>query len=336
MKETAVVILNYNGKNYLERFLPSVSHCSNNCTIYIADNGSTDDSIFFIKENYPEIECIELGRNYGYAEGYNCALNHIKAKYYVLLNSDVEVTENWIEPIVDLFECHPNVAAIQPKILSYHQRDYFEYAGASGGFLDRYYFPYCRGRVFDDIEQDKGQYDDCLEIDWASGACMFIRSEVYHQLDGLEKSFFAHMEEIDLCLRIARAGLKTVCLPKSIVYHVGGGTLPKNHPKKTYLNMRNNLSMITLNDKNPLKIHAIRLIIDFLALFWLLVHGQFKTSLSVLRAYIDYLRSLSYLLSLRKNRKKKYPCIKGKEDKIFLLWEYFCYKKKTFDALHKS
>lgn len=336
MTETAVVILNYNGKSFLERFLPSVCANSENAAIYIADNGSTDDSSEFIKASYPQLNWIDLKENYGFAEGYNQALKQIEAKYYVLLNSDVEVSENWIEPIIDLFECHPLVAAVQPKILSYDQKSHFEYAGASGGFLDRYYFPYCRGRVLDHLEEDQGQYNDLLEIDWVSGACMFIRAEAYHGLGGLERSFFAHMEEIDLCLRITRSGQKMVCQPKSTVYHVGGGTLPKNHSRKTYLNLRNNLSMITLNERNPLKIHSIRVFIDFLALFWLLVQGQFKTAFSFLKAYFDYLRSLSYLLGLRKNRRKTLPFIENQENKLFLLWEYFLNKKKTFNDLHHS
>ena len=245
---TAVVILNWNGKKMLERFLPSVTaHTQGDAEVIIADNGSTDDSLDFVRAQYPGLRIIELDKNYGFAGGYNRALQQVKADYYVLLNDDVEVTPGWIEPVVAQMQQHPDTAICQPKLLMYDQRDTFEYAGGAGGFLDKYGYPFCRGRMFTSLEQDNGQYNTPGEIFWASGAAMFVRADVWHQLGGLDDDFFAHMEEIDFCWRTHLAGYRVRYCPQSTVYHVGGGTLPKSSPFKTELNFRNNLSMLYKN-----------------------------------------------------------------------------------------
>lgn len=247
-KTVAVVILNYNGEKFLERFLPSVLQNSNeHAEIFVADNASTDGSVNLIQKRFPAIHLIQLDHNEGYAGGYNNALKKIKADYYILLNSDVEVTENWIMPVIDRMENDSTIAACQPKIRSYDQREYFEYAGAAGGFIDWLGYPFCRGRIFEKLEKDTGQYNDEKEIFWASGACMFLRAKTFHQSGGFDSSFFAHMEEIDLCWRMKNSGLKVFYSPLSTVFHVGGGTLQKNNPRKTFLNFRNNLRMLWKN-----------------------------------------------------------------------------------------
>jgi GT2 family glycosyltransferase len=244
----AIVILNWNGKRYLEQFLPSVlSTTYANCRLIVADNGSADDSIQYLRTNFPQVEILELERNHGFAKGYNEALKRVESDYYLLLNSDVEVSPGWIEPMVDLLEQSPRNAACQPKILAYRNRQLFEYAGAAGGWLDAYGYPFARGRVFDICEVDKGQYDQTAEVFWASGAALLIRSSVYRQLDGFDEYFFAHQEEIDLCWRLQLAGYRIFCCPASVVYHVGGGTLPRGNSRKTFLNFRNNQVMLWKN-----------------------------------------------------------------------------------------
>ena len=243
--KTAIVILNWNGRKMLEQYLPSVLEYScDEATVVVADNASTDDSLAFLNARYPQIQTIVLDQNYGFAEGYNRALKQVEAEYYVLLNSDVEVTPHWLSPLIAYMDSHAEVAACQPKLLSYVNKEKFEYAGASGGYLDRYGYPFCRGRLFDAVETDRGQYDDTVEVLWATGACLFIRSEDYWRVGGLDGRFFAHCEEIDLCWRLNIVGRKVVCLPESKVYHLGGGTLPKGNPMKTFLNFRNNLTML--------------------------------------------------------------------------------------------
>jgi GT2 family glycosyltransferase len=266
-KKLAVVILNWNGKSWLEKFLPSVIKFSTQSDIYVIDNLSTDDSIDFLQTNFPEVKVIKNDENYGFAGGYNEGLKKINNDFYCLLNSDVEVTENWIEPILDLFDKNPEISAIQPKILSYDQKDYFEFAGAGGGLIDNLGYPYCRGRIFDDVEKDNGQYDDETEIFWASGCCLFIRSKDFCEQRGFDERFFAHQEEIDLCWRLINSGKKIFYTGKSKVYHVGGGTLNKQSEKKTFLNMRNNLSMLLKNLPFPYLILVIfsRLCLDGLA-----------------------------------------------------------------------
>lgn len=249
MKRISVVILNWNGRHFLERFLPSLMAFTprDYAEVVVADNGSTDDSIVFLKKFFPEVRLILLDRNYGFTGGYNRALAQLESDYFVLLNSDVEVTQGWLVPLVDLMESDENIAAVMPKIRSYDRREYFEYAGACGGLIDIFGFPYCRGRILNRIERDKGQYDTSVEIFWASGAAMFVRAELYKRFGGLDESYFAHMEEIDLCWRFKNAGYKIMVEPASVVYHVGGGTLPNESPRKLYLNFRNNLSTLYKN-----------------------------------------------------------------------------------------
>ena len=267
MSKLAIVILNWNGKKWLEKFLPNVVEHSQNAEVYVIDNGSTDDSNDFLQTNFPSVKIIKNDKNYGFAGGYNEGLKKIDAEIYCLLNSDVEVTENWTQPILELFSSDENITAIQPKVLSYNQKTHFEFAGAAGGFIDNLGYPYCRGRVFDKLEVDKGQYDDETEIFWASGCAMFIRSEDFWNQNGFDERFFAHQEEIDLCWRLINSGKKIYYTGKSTVYHVGGGTLSKQSPQKTYLNFRNNLSMMLKNLPFPklLWLIFIRLCLDGIA-----------------------------------------------------------------------
>jgi GT2 family glycosyltransferase len=295
MVKLAVVILNWNGKGFLEKFLPSVVAYTNKpeYQIVLADNGSTDDSVVFLKENYPTIRLVELSKNYGYAGGYNHALQQIESEYYVLLNSDVEVTRDWTEPIVSFMDTNKEVSAAMPKILAYNNKENFEYAGAAGGFIDKFGFPFCRGRILYNIEKDNNQYDKALEIFWASGACMFVRAEAFWEAGGLDADFFAHMEEIDLCWRLKRLGYTVYAIPASKVYHVGGGTLPNNNPRKLYLNYRNSLFLLqkNLSRRRLLPILVMRMLLDgasalvylsklSFGFFWAVVraHGRFYVS----------------------------------------------------------
>ncbi|MEO6303690.1 MAG: glycosyltransferase family 2 protein, partial [Bacteroidia bacterium] len=243
----AIIILNYNGKIFLEKFLPNIIQNSPGHKIYVADNGSTDDSISFLKENYKQVNVIDLKANYGYAKGYNLALKQVPEDYYVLLNSDVEVASNWIEPVIDLMQKNENIAACQPKLIDFKNRDLFEYAGASGGYIDKYGYPFCRGRIFNSLEQDKGQYNTTAEVFWATGACLFVKAKAFWQVNGFDGDYFAHMEEIDLCWRLKNVGYSIYVQPASVVYHVGGGTLNKLSSRKTFLNFRNNLITLTKN-----------------------------------------------------------------------------------------
>lgn len=265
-QKLAVVILNWNGKNWLEKFLPQVVRFSKNADIYVIDNLSTDDSATFLETHFPSVGIIRNNKNYGFAGGYNEGLKKINDPYlyYCLLNSDVEVTENWVEPVLQVFEKDPSIAAVQPKILSFDNRKYFEFAGAAGGLIDNLGYPYCRGRIFDDVEEDKGQYDDETEIFWASGCCLFIRTADFWEQNGFDERFFAHQEEIDLCWRLINSGKKIFYTGKSEVYHVGGGTLNKQSPQKTFLNIRNNLSMMLKNLPFPKLISTLflRLCLD--------------------------------------------------------------------------
>ncbi|MGB2129317.1 MAG: glycosyltransferase family 2 protein, partial [Flavicella sp.] len=243
----AVVVLNWNGKKLLENFLPSLVAFSKEATVYVADNASTDDSVPFILEYFPSVKIIQNKKNGGYAKGYNDALQKIKADVYALVNSDIEVTENWLSPIIETFDSSKDIGIIQPKILDYNNKNRFEYAGAAGGFLDMLGYPFCRGRIFQSLENDTQQYNDNIAIDWASGACLFIRSKIYHELEGFDEDFFAHMEEIDLCWRLKNRGYRIGACGGSVVYHLGGGTLQKISPFKSYLNFRNNLYMLVKN-----------------------------------------------------------------------------------------
>lgn len=290
MKRIAVVILNWNGQAMLERFLPSVVAHSGAADIVVADNGSSDNSVAFLREHYPQVQLITLDKNYGFAEGYNKALAQVEADYYVLLNSDVECTPQWIEPVVAMMDREPQVAIAQPKLLMYDQKDTFEYAGGAGGFIDRYGYPFCRGRLFQTLEKDHGQYDDECDIFWATGAAMFVRASVWKQLGGLDGDFFAHMEEIDFCWRTHLAGYRGRYCPQSVLYHVGGGTLPKSSPFKTELNFRNNLSMLYKNLPSGRRgrVLALRMWLDRVAALKFLFEGHKGEYLAVRKAHRQF------------------------------------------------
>jgi GT2 family glycosyltransferase len=306
MSKVAVVILNWNGKNFLEKFLPSVTKFSDNAEVVVADNCSTDNSIDFVKSFYPTVRIVKNDTNGGFAKGYNDALKKIEAEYYILLNSDVEVTENWITPVIQLMEKDKQIAACQPKILSYQNRKQFEYAGAAGGYIDKYGYPFCRGRIFNSFEEDEGQYDDEREIFWATGACLFIRSEIYHSVGGLDEDFFAHMEEIDICWRIKNRGWKVMYCPHSKVYHVGGGTLSKINNHKTYLNFRNNLFLLCKNHSS--KYFTIKLflrgILDGIAAIKFLLSFEFSHFGAVLKAHGSFYASFGKILKKRREQQK--------------------------------
>ena len=293
---TAVVILNWNGEKFLNQFLPVLLRNTQlpGVDIYVADNASTDNSLSLIEEQFPTVKTLLLDKNYGFAGGYNKALAQINADYFVLLNSDVEVTENWLQPLLNYMNENADVAACQPKIKSFYNRDYFEHAGASGGFIDYLGFPFCRGRVVGTAEMDRGQYDTVIDVFWATGACLLIRSELYNQVGGLDDEFFAHMEEIDLCWRLKGQGFRIVCIPQSTVFHVGGGTLHVEHPHKTYLNFRNNLLMLYKNlpQKSLHKIMRWRKLFDYAAAFQLFVTGKPQNAKSVLKARKDFKKML--------------------------------------------
>ena len=287
-----MVILNWNGRKLLEQFLPwGLDHTLRAAfRVGAADNGSTDDSVEFLQTLVPEVPLILLDENHGFAEGYNRALEQVRSEYVVLLNSDVETTPNWLQPLVDFMDNHPEVAAVQPKLLSYHQRDHFEYAGAAGGFIDRYGYPFCRGRILEEVEEDRGQYDTVIPLFWATGACLMIRKSDFVENGGLDGRFFAHMEEIYLCWRLNARGRKVMCVPSSTVYHVGGASLDKENPKKMYLNFRNNLLMLYKNVPRTryFTTFAVRYFMDLLAFVHLVMKGNFKNARAVVKAYVDY------------------------------------------------
>ncbi|HKK75670.1 MAG TPA: bifunctional riboflavin kinase/FAD synthetase [Saprospiraceae bacterium] len=341
--KVAIVILNYNGKTYLETFLPTVKTSAyQHLEIIVADNGSTDQSLDFMAAEYPNVRIIDLQENYGFAEGYNRALEQVEADYFVLLNSDVEVTPGWITPIIDLMEKDKEIAACQPKIRSYEQRDHFEYAGASGGWLDFLGYPFCRGRIFNTIEADTGQYDDVQEIFWASGAAMFIRSRLFKQIDGFDGDYFAHAEEIDLCWRLKRAGYKIMVQPKSVVYHVGGGTLNYTTPFKTYLNFRNTLYTILKNEpiQKLLWLIPLRLILDGLAAGLFFSQRKFPHIRSILRAHGRFYTSFrktwrkrqAYNEKIRQLSIQPEPNLKG-QYRASIVWKYYATKKRYFYKL---
>ena len=286
----AVVILNWNGVKLLEQFLPSIIQFSPEATIYVADNASTDSSISFVKEKFPSIKIILNKSNLGFAGGYNEALKQVDADIFALVNSDIEVTENWLIPIIETFEKEPNIAIIQPKILDYKRKEYFEYAGAAGGFIDKYGYPFCRGRIFETLEKDHGQYNDNCEIFWASGACFFIRTFVYKELKGFDGDFFAHQEEIDLCWRAINKGYIIKYNSQSVVYHVGGATLQQGNPRKTELNFRNSLAMLVKNlpKKQFFYVILTRLILDGIAGIQFLFQGKLDHFIAILKAHFQF------------------------------------------------
>ena len=328
----AVVILNWNGKKFLERFLPAlIKYCPEYAEIIIADNASSDDSVAFLKAEYPELRIIQNQQNGGFSKGYNEALKQIDATYYCLLNSDIEVAEYWIEPVIDLMDSDPQIAVCQPKILAYHHPNEFEYAGACGGFIDRLGYPFCRGRIFDCLEKDHGQYDDITEIFWATGAAMFVRADVYNAVGGLDEDFFAHQEEIDFCWRVKNCGYKIKVCPQSKVYHIGGGTLPKNNAKKTYLNFRNNLCLLLKNTpRNQLfSVLFYRFFLDLLAAVVFLLQGQFKDFFAVFKAHLNFIKHFN------KMKRKRIPHLKPLKD-IYpksVVWAYFVKKIKIYSEL---
>ena len=337
---TAVVILNWNGEKYLEQFLPILIENTklSGSEIIIADNASTDSSLLILQEKFPTIRTVVLDKNYGFAGGYNKALAQIEADYYVLLNSDVEVMPNWLEPLITYMDKHADVAACQPKIRSYFNRKYFEHAGAAGGYIDRFGFPFCRGRVLGTAEEDKGQYDNITDVFWATGACLLVRSKTFWNVGGLDDDFFAHMEEIDLCWRLKSRGYRIVCIPESTVFHVGGGTLNVENPYKTYLNFRNNLLMLYKNLPAKLLKDTMfwRMIFDYIAAIQLFVTGKPKNAISVFKARSDFKRMQPNFEEKRKQNilystSDNYSDILQKS----IVIEYFLKGKKTFDSLYR-
>jgi GT2 family glycosyltransferase len=334
--DIAVVILNWNGKHFLEQFLPQVIRYSEPYRVVLADNASTDDSVSWCKEHFPNLEIVINESNGGFAKGYNDALKHVKADYYVLLNSDVEVSENWLLPLVETMK-NPTIAGCQPKIRSFKNRNTFEHAGASGGFLDKYHYPFCRGRIMDHVEVDEGQYDYPAKIFWATGACLMIRSKIYWEVDGLDERFFAHMEEIDLCWRIHRLGFHFEINPQSVVYHVGGGTLNYMNPKKTFLNFRNSLLMIHKNQRVGLTyILFRRLCFDGLAAFVFLFRGQFPHFWAVFRAHMSFYKHLPSSIRERKKWKKRDLNLPISFYKGSILWALYIQKVFKFKNLNQQ
>ena len=331
----AVVILNWNGQKYLEKFLPSVLAHSAEASLVVADNASTDNSICFLQTHYPSVRLIQFLANHGFCEGYNKALSQIEADYFVLLNSDIEVTPNWLEHIIRLMEADPRIAACQPKIKSFSRKNFFEYAGAGGGFLDFLGYPFCRGRLFETIEEDQGQYTDVMPVFWASGACMFVRASAFRDAGGLEPAFFAHMEEIDLCWRLQRMGYTIMYCGQSEVFHVGGGTLHKSNPHKTFLNFRNGLAMLYKNTK-PDQIYSIltiRIILDWIAAFKFLAGGDFKDMQAVFAAHQAVWKRRRYW----QEQKKKLVFTNQKLTGIYsrsIVWDYFIKRKKHYAQLN--
>ena len=335
--KVAVVILNWNGEAMLRRFLPTVVRYScDEAEIWVADNASDDASVQLLHEHFPSVRLIQLDKNYGFAEGYNRALAQIEAEYYVLLNSDVEVTHHWLTPLVEYMDAYPDVAACQPKLLSEANRDYFEYAGASGGFIDRYGYPFCRGRIFNTVEEDNGQYDYIIDILWATGACMLIRSADYREAHGLDGRFFAHNEEIDLCWRLRQRGRRIVCIPESEVYHVGGGTLPKSNPMKTFLNFRNNLTMLYKNlpDGELKGVMRVRRVLDYVAALKMLVADRswadFKAVVKARRAFYRWRHNFD-----DDRREIGRTRTAGLSERVgySILWQYYVKGRKTFSRL---
>lgn len=338
MDKVAIVILNWNGVAMLRKYMPAlIDYSKDDATIYVADNASADDSVAFLKSEFPTCRLILLDKNRGFADGYNKALQQIEAEYYLLLNSDIEVTHHWLTPMIEFMDVHPEVAACQPKLLSERDKDSFEYAGASGGFIDKYGYPYCRGRIFDTVEEDNGQYDYQQEIFWATGAAMMIRSKDYIAVGGLDGRFFAHNEEIDLCWRLRLRGRKIYCIPESYVYHVGGGTLPQGNPMKTFLNFRNNLTMLYKNlpDEELKRVMRVRWFLDYLAAYKTLLLGHniadFKAIYKARRAFRRWRKDFDAdREQIKKESVRKDVPQRGS---FSLLWQYYAKSKKYFSDL---
>jgi len=334
MDKLAIVILNWNGKALLERFLPSVMQFSAEASVYVADNASADNSIAFLKEHYPTVKIIQNKENGGYAKGYNDALEHIDAELFCLLNSDVEVTENWLKPILHQFEKNKEVAIIQPKILDAKRKTHFEYAGAGGGYLDKLGYPFCRGRVFDTLEEDKGQYNDTLDIFWASGACLFIKKGAFESLNGFDVQYFAHQEEIDLCWRAQNKGYSIKYVGSSTVYHLGGATLNEMNPKKTFLNFRNSLFSILKNLplQKAVPILFLRLLLDAIAGIRFLLQFKFGHFWAIIRSHFSFYWYFPAMYQKRKNANYVLNYYRTKS----IVWSYFVKQKKKFNILVKD
>jgi len=329
--KTAIVILNWNGKKLLEKFLPSIINFSPNTDIYVADNASTDDSISFVKQYFPSVKIVINKENGGYAKGYNDALQHIKADIYCLINSDIEVTKNWLAPILEVLEKEENTAIIQPKLLDYKDKSKFEYAGAGGGFIDFFGYPYCRGRVFNHLETDNGQFNDITEIFWASGACLFIRSKIFHQLEGFDEDYFAHQEEIDLCWRAQNKGWNIKYVGTSKVYHVGGATLQESNPHKTYLNFRNSLLTVLKNVPSKYVLQTIfsRLILDGIAGVKFMVELRPIHTWSIIKAHFSFYKNLFSFIKKRHKLQQKTTYNKHTS----VVWQHFVLGRKQFKNL---
>ncbi len=333
--KTAVVILNYNGKHFLEQFLPSVVAHTPDAQIIVADNLSTDGSVELLREHFPQINILQNSSNEGYAGGYNTALKQIKADYYVLLNSDVEVTPHWLPPLIQLLEENPLAAACQPKLKEYHRKTHFEYAGAAGGFIDGWGYPFCRGRIFREMEPDTGQYNDTRPVFWASGACLVVRSSVYWQLGGLEAAFFAHMEEIDLCWRIHNVNRQVWYCAASTVYHVGAGTLTTSNPRKTFLNFRNSLATLYKNlpTSQLFFVIFIRLLLDGVAGAIFLLQKKPMHCWAIIKAHVDFYKKISFWMKQRRNTIRKKEGFAGIVYSGSIVWAHFVRKKKKFSEL---
>ena len=332
MKKIAVVILNWNGKSLLEQFLPTVLKYSAEAKIYVVDNASTDNSVLFLTQNFPNVKVIQNKENGGYAKGYNQSLQFVTEPYYVLLNSDVEVTENWLSPLVNILENNPQIAAVQPKIKAYHKKYYFEYAGAAGGFIDRLGYPYCRGRIFNTLEKDTGQYNDDCSIFWASGACLALRASAFWQIKGFDEDLFAHQEEIDLCWQLQKIGYKIYYTGSSTVYHLGGSTLSYNNPKKTFFNFRNSLLILLKNNsaKNVYLLLIVRIILDGVAALKFLLTGNILHFVAIFKAHLSFYNLFFKFYKKRKGNIKLYKYYMLQS----ILWKYFIQKKKYFNNIH--
>lgn len=336
----AIVILNWNGKQLLEKFIPTVlQHSKNVATIYVIDNASTDRSISILTEKFPDVKIVQNSENGGYARGYNEGLKKIAADYFVLLNSDVEVTYNWIQPIISLMEADRSIAACQPKILNYNVRDEFEYAGGGGGFIDKWGYPFCRGRVFNSFEKDHGQYDDTREVFWASGACLFIRSNIFLETGGFDEDFFAHMEEIDLCWRIRNLGYKIYYCADSAIYHVGAGTLSKMNPKKTFYNFRNNLLLLCKNHAPEYFYFKLflRICLDGVAGLRFIVSGEFAHCIAVIKAHFSFYALFKQ--TLRKRNAIRGQIVRYADNGVYrgsIVWDYFVRGKSKFSDIRED
>ncbi len=334
----SIIILNWNGRSMIEQFLPSVVKYSPEAEIVVADNASTDESSKFLSDNYPTVRQIILDCNYGFAEGYNRAIAQVNSEYILLLNNDVEVTDGWLDPLLTYMDANINVAACQPKLLCHWEKDSFEYAGACGGYIDLLGYPYCRGRIFDTVEQDFGQYDTTTKVTWATGAALLIRNSVFREVGGLDKRFFAHQEEIDLCWRLRARGYDIVCIPDSVVFHFGGGTLKKDNPQKTYLNFRNNLFLLYKN----LPMHrlwwvmSIRTVLDAMAAMVFLLKGKRGDAAAIWKAHKDFqIKKKGFKEDRLQNLQKQKVSTQKILSRHCILFQYYALSRKTFNQLPK-